>query len=102
MNKVTGAEFWQSVAEMYYKSIVNSYDSLCELDKNYLSIDMSSLLLCSDMLRNYTDKLECKKGVTPEIPHEIQVVMSLLDKLTKDMNIIRDIVTDNIKTLYTE
>lgn len=102
MEKITGAMLWRSVAETYFEGITGAYESLCTLDRNYLSIDINSLTLCSEMLRNYTDRLECRKGVAPEIPNEIQVALSLLDKLTADMNIIRDVVAENIKRLYTE
>lgn len=102
MEKITGGEFYKSLAETYYEGLTGAYESLSTLDNNYLSIDEKSLTLCSEMLRNYTDKLECRKGAAPEIPDELQVVMSLLDKLTTDMNIIRDIIADDIKLLRTE
>jgi len=102
MDKVSCGEYWKSLAETYYKGMTNSYESLSALDKDYLSIDKNSLLLCGDMLRNYTDKLTCNKDEQPDIPKELQVIMSLLDKLTSDIDIIRDIVADNMKVLYTE
>lgn len=102
MEKVTGGEYWKALAETYYNEMTSICESLSALDKDYLSIDKNSLLLCGEMLRNYTNKLSCKKDEQPEIPRELQVIMSLLDKLTNDMDIIRDVVADNMKVLYTE
>lgn len=93
---------WKSSAETYYNAMASVCESLSALDDNYLSIDKNSLTMCSDMLRNYIDKLECRKGVSPVIPPELQVIMSLLDKLTVDMDVIRDVIEDDIKTLSTK
>lgn len=100
--KVTAGVFWKEAAEMYYKPLAAAHDSLSALDKDYLSMYRNSLTMCADLLRAYTDKLECRQGVAPEIPRELNVLMSLIDKLTIDMDVIRDIVADNIKTLHTD
>ena len=95
-------DMWKASAETYCSAITGVHDSLSALSKDYLSIDKNSLTMCSDMLGNYIDKLECRKGVSPVIPSELQVIMSLLDKLTADMDTIRDVIEDDIKTLSTK
>lgn len=99
---VTAGEFWKDVAEMYYKPLAAAHDSLCALDQDYLSIDKNSLVMCGDMLKAYTDKLEYRKDVAPEIPRELAAVAALINKLNIDMDVIRDIIADNIKSLHTE
>ena len=95
-------DIWKSSAETYYNAMASVCESLSALDDDYLSIDKNSLTMCSDMLRNYINKLECRKGVSPVIPPELQVIMSLLDKLTVDMVVIREVIADDIKVLTPE
>ena len=101
-NKQVLLDVWKTTAETYYNAITGVRESLTALDKDYLSIDRNALTMCSDMLRNYIDKLECRKDVAPVVPPELQVVISLLDKLTVDMDIVRDAVADYLRVLSTE
>ena len=95
-------DIWKSSAETYFNAITDVRESLSALDKDYLSIDRNALTMCGEMLRNYIDKLECRKDVAPVVPPELQVVLSLLDKLTVDMDIVRDAVADYMKVLHAE
>lgn len=95
-------DIWKSASETYYNAMSSVCESLSALDDDYLSIGKNSLTMCSDMLSNYINKLECRKGVSPVIPPELQVIMSLLDKLTVDMDVIREVIADDIKVLTPE
>lgn len=92
-------DIWKFTAETYYNAMTGVCESLSALDDDYLSIDKNSLTMCREMLSNYIGKLECRKGVSPEIPPELQVIMSLLDKLITDMDVIREVIADDVKSL---
>lgn len=57
------------------------------------SLCVKSLELCETLLRNYIDRLECKKDVPPEIPPALQAVLSLLQNTQQELFVIGDIVT---------
>ena len=92
-------DIWKSTAETYYNAMTSVCESLSALEDDYLSIDRNALTMCDDMLRNYVSKLECRKGVSPVIPPELQVIMSILDKLKTDMDVIREVIEDDVKSL---
>lgn len=74
-------------------------ESLNNLNRYEMNIDTQSVTLCIDILQQYADRLECKKGVAPVVPPEIESVISLLNKVSKDMDIIRDVIQDDLKVL---
>ena len=74
-------------------------ESLNNLMRYELNIDSQSITLCIAMLQEYADRLECQKGVPPVIPSEIETVMYMLNKVSKDLDNIRDVIRDDLKVL---
>lgn len=67
-------------------------ESLERLRQQYIDIDIDSVDLCIKLLRVYADKLEPRKDVTPAYPPEIDAVIMLLNKVSTDLDVIREIV----------
>lgn len=94
-------ELWRSYAETCADIIDGVHESLDNL-KEYLHIDINAVALCTDMVQHYVNKLEPRKNVQAETPPELQVVLSLLNKVNNDIEIISDIIDEDIKALRTE
>ena len=67
-------------------------ESLERLRQQYIDIDIDSVDLCIKLLRGYAEKLEPRKDVAPEYPPEIDAVIMLLNKVSTDLDVIREIV----------
>ena len=77
-------------------SLVSSLSNLLQYE---LDIAPQSIRLCIDILHQYADRLEPKKGIAPVIPYEIESVIALLNKVSKDMDVVRDVIEDDKKAL---
>jgi len=67
-------------------------ESLERLRQHYIDIDIDSVDLCIKLLQVYADKLEPRKNVIPVYPPEIDAVIMLLNKVSTDLDVIREIV----------
>lgn len=100
--KNSGAEYWKSLAETYYKVITDIQGVGLSLEKivtDELSISGNAVALCVQILQQYADKLNPKIDADPVYPPELDAVIYLLNKVGKDIDVTKDVILDSVKVI---
>lgn len=89
----------KSTGDKKTDTIMRVVQSLEDLRQHCLGIDIDSIDLCSRMLREYADRAGSpliKKDAAPvSYPPEIDAVIMLLNKVSNDLEFIRDVIIDS-------
>lgn len=80
-------------------AIMYTVDSLNRLRDHYVGIDRDCIGLCIRLLDEYKEKLECREGVAPKLPAELEAVIMLLCKVSSDMEVTIDILNQDVREL---